>query len=164
MAQVKGLSQSKGMPEYKPYVPGEYVIECEDWQEETENSMLKIKITSSILEGPEQDDEGTTPEGKQFTHMINIPEEDHPSYSERWYENSVGELKDALVAFGVPMEGDSYDPENAIERTARVKLGIKNPSKKEKENGYDQKRNKVNKWMPDEDAEKASSSGMKTAE
>lgn len=165
MARVKGLGSSEGRPKYEPYKPGEYTVECEDWQVEDGDGMQKITIKTSILEGPEQDDEGNTPEGKSFTHMINIPEEDHPSYNEQWFENSVGELKEALDAFGVPIQGDDYDPENAIERTAKVHLGIKRPSKKEKEKGYDQPRNKVNKWLPDDGSEEAgSSSKMKTAE
>lgn len=162
MAHVKGLSQSEGMKQPKPYKPGEYVVECEDWNEDDRENMLVITIRTTILEGPEQDDEGSTPEGRPFTTSIVILYENHPSYNEDLAENSIGELKDALDAFGVPMDGDSYDPEDAIEKTAKVKLGIKKPSKKDIENGYDQKRNVVRKWMPDD--EKSSVSDDQYAE
>lgn len=149
-----GLGNSEGIKGFKPYDPGKYVVECEDWQEEERDGMTLVKIKTSILDGPDQKD-GREIEGKGYTWMITIPDESHPSYNDDWYEGAIGELKAALDGFGVPVDGDSYDGEDAIGKSAKLTLGVQKPSKKQKEKGYDEPTNTVRKAEPDSDVDAA---------
>lgn len=61
-------------------------------------------------EGLEQQKDGSDSFGRTFVHVIFVPTEDHPSYSQKWWERTLKELKAMLDGFQIKVsKSDNFD-------------------------------------------------------
>jgi hypothetical protein len=93
------------------YVPGQYQMRIEGVETKSAKSGRMMDVVEfTIIDGPE-DTKGNEVAGRPFTYRnLHLKEGDSQGYTKR----RMGELKNFLEQFGLPMEADGYDPEDWI--------------------------------------------------
>jgi hypothetical protein len=111
-----------GLGGYEPpklLVKGWYTAECIEAKETDYGS---LQITFSLIDGPDQDEEGTpTPAGKKLVQFLTV--DLSKAKSDKHARFMIGQIGRTLTAFGMEIDGDELDYEQFVGRT--VELNIK---------------------------------------
>lgn len=101
---VDGLHESSGEQGFPALDPGTYRVEINNVNpEEGENdkgSYVRWNFETTVIEGPDQDRDGSAPDGKKIFHNIFILNPDHQSY-EKAFTLGLNQLKAMANAAGV---------------------------------------------------------------
>lgn len=144
---VPGIKNSTGLKQYKPYLDGEYQLECKavDIKEPKNKSPADVwNFTWDILSGPPQED-GKSPKGRKFYNRVTIMHPEHPSMTgkEPADQRGVDELKSMILACGVEIsKGDKVVPDSFVGTECRAKI-TQEADKNDPEKIY----NNVTAWM-----------------
>lgn len=144
---VPNLKQTEANDRSFPvWAPGRYTLEFRGMEIHDKDNGKSLQFKFGLIEDLDGKNDREV-NGQEFSEFIFIMDPSHPSY-EAYGHLGAGDLKFMLDGLGVEIEDDGdFDPEEVISEQYEVMLAVRNPKKKDRENGRDDKTNFIKKFI-----------------
>jgi hypothetical protein len=124
---VEGLHDADGQQGFPALDSGWYKVEInqveEEERENQKGTMTRINFVTTVLEGPEQERDGSDPNGQKIFHSIYLLHPDHSGY-EKGRFLGVNQFKAVCNAAGVKVtSGDNVNLDDFVGKEVLFRVG-----------------------------------------